>query len=129
MSKEATAVNLINLGNGTAVERFDHELQKVLNNIKDVNTDAKKSRSVSLKVTFLPHGDRSGMQVIVDCSSKLATVPAAEAGTIFILKNKEGDLQAYSHDIRQEELFSEPEEDKSEGVAPAENVLPMTKKA
>jgi hypothetical protein len=129
MSKEASAVNLINIGNGTAVELFDHELQKVLANIKDVNTDAKKTRSITLKVSLVPHGDRAGMQIVIDCNSKLSTVPAVQAGTMFIMKNKEGELQAYSHDVRQEQLFDNEEETKAPEAPTSQNVVSMTKQA
>lgn len=120
---EAQAVNLSNIGNGAAMERFDFELSKVMANIKDVNTDSGKKRSITLTVTFIPHGDRSGMQTVIDCTSKLASVPAYQAGAMFILKNKDGDFQAYSHDTRQEQLFNEPE------AEPAANVVSMTKQA
>lgn len=126
MQNEAVAVNLVNIGNGTALQLFQHELDKVLSNIKDPNTDLAKARSINLTIKFIPHGDRSGMQTVISCSSKLATVPAVPAGTMFIAKNKEGEFQAYSHDIRQEELFGGGEEDKSEGEYPvAENVIAM----
>ena len=39
-------VSLTNLGNGAAVELFDHELQKVLANIDDPNTDPKEKRKI-----------------------------------------------------------------------------------
>lgn len=125
---EAIAVNLSNIGSGAALELFNHNLERVMANIKDINTDAEKARSITLKVTFLPHGDRSGMQTVIECNSKLASVPAFKAGTMFILKNKEGALQAYSHDIRQEMLFSEPEPEPVVDESPA-NVLSMTKQA
>ncbi len=125
MSTEAAAINLMNIGNGALVELFDHELNKVLSNIKDPNTDATKARTITFSVKFLPHGDRSGMQTIVSANSKLATVPAIPAGTIFIAKNREGNLQAYSHDIRQAEMFNSDEGDAGDPGLP-ENIIPMT---
>lgn len=124
MTKQAAEVNISTIGNGVVAELFDHELSKVLANIKDPNTDPKKLRSITLKVTFQPLGDRTGMQTAIECSAKLASVPSVQAGTMFILKNKDGQLQAYSHDIRQEQLFDGGEE-KAEEV-PA-NVVSMAK--
>ena len=46
---------LTEIGRGAAVERFDLELQKVLDNIQDPNTDPKKARSVFLKFTITPY--------------------------------------------------------------------------
>lgn len=128
MSKapEALAVNLANIGNGAAMERFDFELTKVMSNIKDVNTDPEKKRSITLTVTFIPHGDRSGMQTVIDCTSKLASVPAYQAGAMFIIRNDEGEFQAYAHDTRQEQLFGEPDKETEPAAA---NVVSMTKQA
>jgi hypothetical protein len=119
---DAAKVSLSNIGNGAASERFDLELSKVIANIRDINTDATKSRSITLKVTFMPHGDRVGMNMKVDCNSQLASIPSHPAGVSFILKGQDGDLNIYSHDIRQETLFKEPE---PAPVVEAANVVSM----
>lgn len=118
---QASSVSLANIGNGAALERFDHELKKVLANIKDPNTDPKKARKITLEIVLQPHGDRLGMQAHISCNSKLASVPAVPAGTIFMLKNEEGEIQAYSHDIRQDSLFKE----ETPAAEQHDNVLPM----
>ncbi len=102
--QEAENVTLINLGNGVAVEWFDAELKKVMENIRDVNTDGRKARRITLTVDFLPLPDRTGMTSSVAVASRLASVPPAPTGTMFILKEA-GELHAVSHDTRQEVLF------------------------
>lgn len=125
MSPQATEVSLLSLGNGTAMELFSHELKKVMANIKDPNTDGKKKRSITLKVEFVPFSDRTGFQAVIDVKTSLAAVPAVPAGNIFIMRDG-GELKAYSHDTRQEQLFQE--EEKEEQSA-ASNVVPLTKQA
>ncbi len=68
---QASALNISNIGNGVVSERFDHELKKIVANLRDVNTDAKKPREISIKIKFIPHGDRVGMSTTVEVSSKL----------------------------------------------------------
>ena len=43
----ASVVTLSNIANGAAVELFDHELKKVMANIKDPNADAKNQAHCS----------------------------------------------------------------------------------
>lgn len=71
MIQEEDVVSLLNLGRGAAIERFDDELQRVLNNIVDPNT-TEQVREVNLKVKIKPNGDRDFCTVDVLCSSKLA---------------------------------------------------------
>jgi hypothetical protein len=52
-------MTLDNLGQGAAKEIFDGALKKVIENIKDVNTDWKPQRSISLVVTFKPDEERN----------------------------------------------------------------------
>lgn len=68
------SVSLATLANGAAIERFDHELQRVLENIADFNTDAKAVREVNLKVKIKPTDDRSFSVVDIIASSKIAPI-------------------------------------------------------
>lgn len=65
-------VNLANLAGGTAVERFNVELQKVLANIFDPNTDPKVKRKIKLTVTLIPSVDRDYATAQIACESSLA---------------------------------------------------------
>ena len=69
MSNELT---LANLGNGACVERFEEQLQKVIENITDPNTEAKTKRKIVLEVTFVPDRDRDIGAVTVSCQARLA---------------------------------------------------------
>lgn len=67
-------VSLDTLAAGAAVERFDYELRRVLENIADINTRADALREVSLKVKIKPNDDRSFAVIEILASSKLAPV-------------------------------------------------------
>lgn len=71
MIPEEDVVSLLNLGRGAAIERFDDELKRVLDNIIDLNT-TEQVREINLKVKIKPNGDRDFCMVDVTCSSKIA---------------------------------------------------------
>jgi len=54
-----------------AIERFDDELARALENIHDVNTDYKQPRVIVLKVALKPNEDRSLLDIQVVATSKL----------------------------------------------------------
>lgn len=64
-------IDLNEFAGGALAERFNQELQKVLNNIDDRNTDPKKARSVNVVVTFKGDEKRDVVNVEVKASSKL----------------------------------------------------------
>ncbi|SFG09882.1 hypothetical protein [Sporolactobacillus nakayamae] len=76
-------INLQTLAGGAVAERFNRELQQVLNNIADPNTDAKKKRKLTITVTFAPKEDRSLANISV--LAKKGLVPAKEIETSFML--------------------------------------------
>lgn len=76
-------LSLQNLGDGAAIEMFNEELQSVLNNIVDPNTNPKQSREVILKVKITPDEDRQIGTVSVQCKPNLA--PAREFLTTCII--------------------------------------------
>lgn len=72
-------VELTKLGNGGAEDLFNHQLQNVLENIKDVNTDPKAKRSILMKIEIIPSEDRNHGAVNIHCTSKLAGKKPAQA--------------------------------------------------
>jgi hypothetical protein len=115
-----TVVSLSNIANGSAVQIFDHNMRKVLENIKDPNTSAKAARSITLKVEFKPYPDRNGSEVSISVSSRMAPVSSVNS-TVFLGATENG-LQAYSNDTRQQVLPLAVEEKK-----PETNVLAIAK--
>ncbi|KAA0888804.1 hypothetical protein [Oryzomonas rubra] len=71
--EEEDIVSLLNLGRGAAIEKFDDEFKRVLDNVVDLNT-TEGVREITLKVKIKPNADRDRCDVSVDCGSKLASV-------------------------------------------------------
>jgi len=88
-------VSLETLKGGAAVQLFDEELQKVLANIMDPNTEAGAVRSVRLEIKIKPDKDRSGGSVEIIPSCKLA--PAVALGTRMFFGKKGGKVLAFEH--------------------------------
>lgn len=95
-------LTLDNLGNGGAKELFEEELQTVLDNILDPNTEAKAKRKLTLEVTFCPSSDRDSAETEVVCKTKLAPMNGANA-TIFVGR-RYGVPVAVTHDPEQLQL-------------------------
>jgi hypothetical protein len=112
-------VSLENIGQGAAAALLQRELGKVLSNIKDPNTSHKTKREITLKFTLAPYPDRNGAEVTVASSTKLAATSAVETH-IFIGKDDQGKLQAFSHDVRQQEMAFEQQQKEEADRAAAE---------
>lgn len=76
-------INLSNLANGSVAERIDMELQRVLENIADPNTDPKKARKLTVTVTLKADEKRDIANVSIQ--TKSTVVPAKDVETKFVL--------------------------------------------
>lgn len=93
------SMSLKSLGQGAAVELFDVEMQKALENIVDPNTDPKKARTITLKVTMKPDEEREYASITVQVSSTLASIKPY-ATHCFIGKDRHG-VVATEHNPKQ----------------------------
>lgn len=102
-------LTLDTLGNGAADELFQHELDKVIRNIADPNTDPKAARKIMVEVTFTPIGaDREVVSQAVKVTSKLAGLTPITATTYLVEKN--GKPMAVGRDVRQVDAFEETDD-------------------
>jgi hypothetical protein len=83
MSKVVNPIDLSNLAGGAIAERFNLELVKVLENIADPNTDPKKARTVTVKLTFKADEERDITNVSIE--TKASLVSAKNVETKFVL--------------------------------------------
>lgn len=67
-------IDLNSFAGGALSERLNTDLQKVLENIADPNTDGKKKRKLTLTITF--NADESRDVVMTNVISKLTLAPA-----------------------------------------------------
>jgi hypothetical protein len=114
---EIETLNLVNICGGALVEVFERDLQKVLENIADQNTDADKNRIINIRLTFIPFKDRSGAVVELKSETKLPGIPA-QSSTVFI-DRQNGKTVAVPKDTKQAQLFGKKEQ--------TENVIALKK--
>ena len=94
-------VTLDTIGKGGAQEKFEIELAKVLENIRDPNTEWKGKRKITLTVEFVPKENRAEADLITNVVGTLAPMKPVISTIFFGLQ--EGQLKAA--EIRQDELF------------------------
>ena len=100
------SISLETLGGGALAELFGTELNRVLANIADPNTDDKTKRTITITAAFKPNRDRDAADVELTCSSKLA--PIAKVNTSVFMGRRDGKLIAVESDLRQSNLFDPP---------------------
>jgi hypothetical protein len=103
---EEDRASLLTLARGAAIERFDDELQRVLNNIVDPNTGG-GVREVTLKVKIKPDANRTTGAVEILCTSK---VQAAQPCSTMFYIGRQGTMGvAFEHDPQQMSMpYPEP---------------------
>jgi hypothetical protein len=101
MKKEYEMASLETLAGGKAIQQFDYELQKAVENITDPNT-GDKERTVKLEVKLKPSPDRSQVTVSFQSSSKLA--PDNPGITQLWLTRKGAKVQAFEYNPEQLQL-------------------------
>lgn len=74
--------SLRTIDGGNAIEKFDFELQRTVENCLDQNTDPKAIRTITLKVKIKPSADRTSADVTYQAQSSL---PADAPGASFMV--------------------------------------------
>lgn len=76
---EVQEINILEMMNGAIGERVSYELAKITKNCKDLNTEAKKMRTLTIEISMTPTESRESMSVRVGVKSKLAPVKALDS--------------------------------------------------
>lgn len=83
MANQRQIRSLDELMDGALTERFNTELRKVLENVLDPNTDAKKKRQIQINIFITPNDRRDAAEFKIEVKSTVAApVPAAQ--TVFL---------------------------------------------
>ena len=121
-------LSLENLGGGAAIEQFDAELQRVLDNIADPNTVETAAREVTLKVKITPK-ERSYAKLEIICTSKLANAEPYSTNA-YIGADTKGRAEAYEHNPEQLRLqFEQRQQEQRDRVEDSGNVTKLRKDA
>lgn len=116
MSPGMQNLTLDTVAKGAAPERFQDELEKIVANILDPNTDPEAVRAITLTVKVKPSESREMATVLLEVKSKLAPPKGVPDTMYFGRSKKDGELVATRYDPSQLELGEDPEE---------RDVLPM----
>jgi len=84
--------SLDQLMDGGVAARFQTELQKVWNNIFDMNTEAKDTRSISITFKFKPTPQRDAATMTADITVKLANAAPMQQ-TVLMHQFDDGSIQ------------------------------------
>jgi hypothetical protein len=82
------SIDLTNFADGSVAEKFNQELQKVLENIADPNTDPKKVRKLTLTIKVAGNDKRDVLDVQVEAKAALIPSKAIETKLIMDYDNK-----------------------------------------
>ncbi|MBM7580046.1 replication terminator protein [Jeotgalibacillus terrae] len=74
-----TKIDFNNFANGALAEKLNREIQRVMENIEDPNTEFKTKRSVTLTLSFSAEEDRELISTDVQVKSKLAPTKSVSA--------------------------------------------------
>lgn len=105
-------IKLDTLAGGAVAEKFNLELEKVLANCMDPNTDFKKARKITLNVTIKPNEERDETGVQFEVKSTIAPSKPVETRMIIGLDE---DLKVQAAEYQkgqlpgQTEAVSDPE--------------------
>ena len=74
---EVKEISILDMMNGAIGERAAYELTRIMKNCRDLNTEAKKARTLTIKLSIVPTENRDSVAVRAEVSSKLVPVNGA----------------------------------------------------
>lgn len=83
MAQKDLIVDLNDFANGAVAERFNYELQKLLENIADPNTDHKVKRKLQMNLTLETNEERELANVTIQVKSTPA--PRKNVGSVILI--------------------------------------------
>lgn len=75
--------SLLYMAKGAIQERVDYEVSRVVDNILDMNTEAKVKRKVVLTIVMVPDDDRQVVKI--EASAKSTLAPVTPVGTSLVI--------------------------------------------
>lgn len=93
MAQVRQVKKLDELMDGALTERFNYEMERVLNNVFDPNTSPKAKRQIQIVIDILPNERRDAAEFKVDVKSKTAP-HVAVTQTVFLAMDDSGNVTA-----------------------------------
>lgn len=118
---EVTEINLLEMMGGAVGERVSYELAKIMRNCKDLNTEAKKARTLTVEFSIVPTEGRDSAGVRVSIKSKLVPVKPLDSTLLIGGTQDEPVVMEYTPQLPGQRNFagSEQEEPKMIRLADA----------
>lgn len=88
------AKSILEMANGAITEQVGIEVEKIIENILDPNTDLKKKRTLQLKVEFSPSQERDRVDIDVTAQSKLQPYNSVRTTLCVGIDSSTGEVQA-----------------------------------
>ena len=86
--------SILEMARGAIMEQVDGEISKIVENIIDPNTEAKKKRQLVLTIEFVPAADRSVVSVSAIARCKLQPANAIQTSLFVGVDGKTGEVVA-----------------------------------
>jgi hypothetical protein len=96
-------VTLVTIGKGVLMELFDRELERVMADILDLNSEAEAKRSIQIKIGINPDKDRGFGACTIEVSSLLGK--PKPVGSLMYFGRKNGKFIAVENQPEQSEMF------------------------
>lgn len=65
VTKKVQKLGILGIQNGQIIKNIDYELEKIIKNINDINTDD-KPRELNIKIKIIPINDKK--QLVIECT-------------------------------------------------------------
>ena len=83
LQQPRTEINLNAFADGALLDRVNNDLQKIMENIYDPNTDAKKARKLNITITLSP--DKNREVIATDIATKITLASASSVSTTMLV--------------------------------------------
>lgn len=93
--KELDRTSILRMAMGAIEERVNYGMGGVLDNILDINTEAKKKRRLTVTLDFLPDADRRTIQVTAAVKSTLVPTDPVLTSLYVSSNPTDGEMEVY----------------------------------
>lgn len=111
MTGEVKEINLLDMMGGAVGERVSYELAKIMRNCKDLNTEPKKARTLSIEFAITPTEARDSAAIRVSVKSKLAPVKSLDSTLLIGGTADDPVVMEYTPQVPGQRNFSGGEQD------------------
>lgn len=102
MEEEREKLTLLTINGGALVEQFDRALERVIDNVSDINTTT-KARKIKLTVKVVPSEDRSFVGIEAEVKTEVAGQDPVSTTAVLSYDNR-GRAVAFNRRKRQQDI-------------------------